>query len=92
MADEGLAPAGVKFIADNADGFQKDLKSSADSVSVFEQAVTTASSGVNAAQEIFTGALRHVGEIALDAFTNAASAVVDFAKDSFASSKCPFSI
>lgn len=83
MADE-LPKAGVNLAAENADKFQQDLNKSADSVGIFEKAVDSASAGINVAGEIFTGALRKVGELAVDVFSRAATAVFDYAKDSFA--------
>ncbi len=81
---EAAAAAYAKAVAkmeDQTDSSGDAMTSSFDAV---ERAWNSMSSGIDAGKEIITGALRKVGEIAVGALGDAASALWDFAKDSLA--------
>lgn len=78
----GLEKAGVSLVAENASQFFGDMNKAGDAVNAFSRDTTTASGKVSSASEIMTGALRHIGTIAIDAFMQAGRAAIGFVSDS----------
>lgn len=81
MAD--LEQTGLEFITEGVDAFEDAIDGASKSVEQFEDTGSSAESSFNGFQEIVTGALRAVGEAALDLAINAGKAVTDFVSDSF---------
>ena len=81
MAD--LDPLGVELIAEGADEYVGALSGAADATSAFESATGLAAGAVSGGATIITGALLHIGEIAVDAMASAAGAVTSFFTDGF---------
>jgi hypothetical protein len=75
-----LEQTGLEFIAENAKAFTDATNSAADAVGLFESAGNTAQKTYSAFGEIVTGALRRVGEIAVDALGRAATAIYDLGR------------
>lgn len=74
---------GVSLVAEGSDAFEGALDSAASSVGGFHGAIDAASSAISPASEMIVGALRHVGEVAVDALMSAGAAVGQFVSDSF---------
>lgn len=81
MAD--LEQTGLEFIAEGVEAFQGAIDDASKSVQNFEDTGVSAESSFDGFQEIVTGALRKVGEVAIDMALSAGKAVVDFATNSF---------
>lgn len=79
---EGLPVSGVKLVAENAAGFAHDINQSISVVNTFSNSTTQAADHTSGASQIMIGALRHIGEMAVDVFARAGRAVVGFVKDS----------
>lgn len=78
-----LEQTGLEFIAEGAEAFDQALDTAAESVSSFEGTASQAADSFNPFEEIITGALRRVGEVALDFAVNVGQALIQFGKDSF---------
>lgn len=81
MAD--LEQTGLEFLAEGADAFSDALSNASDSMGAFEGVGSATADSFNAFEEIVTGALRRVGEIAIDFAMKAGEAVLSFAQDAF---------
>src|SRR3972149_5082103 len=79
-----LEQTGLEFVAENAKAFTDAIGSAASALTGFESIGDTAQKTFDAFGEIVTGALRRVGEMAVDAMFQAAGAVKDFLQDSVA--------
>ncbi len=79
---EGLPVSGIKLIAENAAGFAHDISQSISVVNNFSNSTTQAADHTSGASQIMIGALRHMGEMAVDAFARAGRAAIGFVKDS----------
>lgn len=77
-----LPPAGVTLIAENANVYFGDMKAATNATNAFSDSTESAGGHVSRASEIMTGALRRLGEIALDTFLAAGKAAIGFASDS----------
>src|SRR5262245_48119671 len=77
-----LEKAGVQLVAENAAQFSADMTKSSSAVNNFSDNTEKAASKTSGASEIMTGALRHIGTIAVDAFMQAGRAAVGFVTDS----------
>src|SRR3990167_7215553 len=75
-----LERTGVELVADNAKAFTDAIGNAASALTGFESVGGAAQSTFNAFDQIVTGALRHVGEIAIDALGRAATAILDLGK------------
>jgi phage-related protein len=79
-----LEETGVSLVVENEDAFQSALNSAGDAVGALGDIVGNVSGGIaDAFDEIVIGALRRVGEVAIDALGQAAQAVIDFGVASF---------
>lgn len=77
-----LEQAGIQLIAQGVNVYVGDLKDATSATNHFVDTTDKGSGKINAAGEVITGALRHIGTIAVDAFAQAARATVGFLKDS----------
>lgn len=77
-----LQKAGVFLVAENANVFFGDMNKAADAVNAFSDTTDKVGGRVSGAGEIMIGALRKVGEIAVETFVNAGKAAIGFVKDS----------
>lgn len=77
-----MEQAGVQLIAQGASAYFGDLKSATNATNTFVDATDKGSGKVSKAGEIMTGALRHIGTIAVDALAQAAKATAAFVGDS----------
>lgn len=79
-----LEETGVSFSNEGSDAFIAAFEDAGGAAGDFESAVTDAGRGIDVAGEIMTGALRAIGEAALNMAMAAGGALVDFFSDSFA--------
>src|SRR3972149_2432255 len=77
-----LEQTGLEFVSENAKAFTDAIGNAATALTGFESVGDTAQKTFDAFGEIVTGALRRVGEVAIDAMFQAAGAVRDFLQDS----------
>src|SRR3990172_1087693 len=77
-----LEQTGLEFVAENAKAFTDAIGSAATALTGFESVGDAAQKTFDVFGEIVTGALRRVGEVAVDAMFQAAGAVKDFLQDS----------
>lgn len=77
-----LPLAGVKFIADNLSGFLGDVQRGDQALASFGQRAGSTGQQVSGFEQVTTGALRRVGEVAVNAGMQAAQAVGSFVVDS----------
>lgn len=80
MAD--LEQTGIEFVVEGEDAFEGALNDASTSMQTFEDTASDTGSSFDGWQEIVTGALRAVGDAALNMALSAGSAVVGFATDS----------
>lgn len=78
----GLPRAGVQLVADDSAVFQSAMRDASDAVTQFGQTAERAGGGVSSFGQVATGALRHVGTIAVDAAVQGAKAIGGFVVDS----------
>jgi trimeric autotransporter adhesin len=78
----GLEKAGVQLVAEDASRFFGDMSKASGAVNNFSDDTTRAAGRTSSASDIMTGALRHIGTIAVDAFLQAGRAAVGFVSDS----------
>lgn len=81
MAD--LEQTGLEFVAEGVDAFESAVDEASGAINAFEESGASAAESFNPFEEIVTGALRKVGEVALDFAMNAGGAILDFAQDAF---------
>lgn len=77
-----LEQAGVQLVAQGAAAFGADMSKASGAVNQFSSDTNRAAGQTTGASQIMTGALRHIGTIAVDAFMQAGKAVVGFVTDS----------
>lgn len=77
-----LPLAGVKFIADNLSGFLGDVQRGDQALAAFGQRAGSTGQQVSGFEQVATGALRRVGEVAVNAGLQATQAVGSFVVDS----------
>ena len=77
MADD-LERTGVELVAEGGDEFESALNQGAEATGAFESAVGLAAAGMSGGSTIITGALLHIGEIAVDSMMQAGQAVARF--------------
>lgn len=77
-----LPAVGVQFVAENLAGYLRDLNTGGNAVARFGSTAQKATSGVSAFAQISIGALRQLGEVAVEAALKAADAVKTFVADS----------
>lgn len=77
-----MEDAGVKLIAQNANVYIGDLKDATNATNTFVDSTDKGGGRVSAAGQVMIGALRKVGEIAIEVFAEAAKATVAFVGDS----------
>lgn len=77
-----LPLAGVKFVADNLSGFLGDFQRGDQALASFGQRAGSTGQQVTNFEHVATGALRRVGEVAVNAGLQAAQAVGTFVADS----------
>jgi phage-related protein len=79
-----LEETGVSLVVEGEDSFQSALDSAGGAVDGFGDLVGNVSGGVASAfDEIITGALRRVGEFAIETLASMGQAVIEFGKDAF---------
>jgi TP901 family phage tail tape measure protein len=77
-----MEQAGVQLIAQNANVYIGDLKDATNATNSFVDSTDKGGGRVSAAGQVMIGALRKVGEIAIEVFAAAAKATVAFVGDS----------
>lgn len=77
-----LQEVGVRFVTDGKAGFLRDIRSGEDALRGFAGEAELTGGRVQGASRIMTGALLHLGAIAVDAFFQAGRAAVGFLTDS----------
>lgn len=82
MGSSGLPQTGVELVAKNLQGFLGDLSTGNQAVTGFGRNMDVQAGQTSSASQIMIGALRKVGEIAVDTMIKAGRALVDFGRDS----------
>lgn len=82
MSNSGLPQTGVELVAANLQGFLGSLDKGNAAVNTFGGRMEGVGKRTSAASEIMIGALRKVGEIALESLFKAGRALVGFGQDS----------
>ncbi len=77
-----LEEAGLRLVAENSGGFVGALNEANSARGRFTSGLQDTAKHSTGASQIITGALRHIGTIAVDAFMEAGRAAVGFVKDS----------
>lgn len=80
-----LLQSGVQLVAQGADAYLSDLNKAANATDKFANGLSGAAGKAGGFGEVMTGALRHIGTLAVDALGQAAQAVGGFLKDSISS-------
>lgn len=78
----GLKEVGIRLVTEGGDAALKALGQFGQGITSLGKQTEQAGRGINAFGEITTGALRRVGEIAVDSLAKAGGALVGFFKDS----------
>lgn len=78
-----LEQTGLEFVAENEKEFTGAIDNAAGAMQAFEGVGESVSQSFDVFGEIITGALRHMGEIALETLINMTAAVKDFALGAF---------
>lgn len=73
---------GLEFVAENISNFLNATGDASNAVTGFVDVGAMAADSYSAVEEIITGALRHIGEIAVDSLLQASQAVKEFAMGS----------
>ena len=79
-----LPTSGVELVAKGADAYVGDIGKAARATDAFFGGLSRGAGASGAFGEVITGALRRVGEVAVDALGQAAQATAGFLKDSLA--------